>query len=204
MMTRMFYVYVDIRRDLNIAFYVGLGDEFRFKRIKRNAYHTRISKKHGAIRFVVFSSKNYDDAVAKEIELIACLKTFHYENHLCANFTRGGEGTLGHKHTEKSKEKMRNALRPPVSDETKLKIGKSSRGRQISDATRKKFSSRKRIKTPEECEKLSRALRGRKFTEEHKAKISIKMKGRVLSIEHRTNISKAIKVQHSQRANNTD
>ena len=82
--------------------------------------------------------------------------------------SKGNKNMLGHKHSEKSKEKMsksRLKLGFCHTEETKKTISESHKG--------KKF-------TKEHKKKLSDAHKGKKFTKEHRENLSKARKGRVL------------------------
>jgi len=108
--TRKFFVYVDITDD-SVPYYAGYGTLSRLLRAARgNAKHKNIRKKHGQKRLVLFELD--DETSAKELEkqviADAQLNVYrHPENHFACNFTDGGEGTTGNKHTEATREKLR-------------------------------------------------------------------------------------------------
>lgn len=99
-----FYVYVDYRLDTNLPFYVGKGQDLRVKLEKRNRYHERICKKHGFQREVLFGTTEERFALEEEVRLIAELKTRDY--HGGANFTDGGEGTVGWLPSEETRKRI--------------------------------------------------------------------------------------------------
>lgn len=101
------FIYIDYRLDTNEPFYVGKGTKFRIKRMKRNERWNRIYKKHGARREVVLGSRDPDFICEEEIRLIRELKTREY--HGGANFTDGGEGTLGWQPSIETRQHMREA-----------------------------------------------------------------------------------------------
>lgn len=99
------FVYVDFRSDVNKPFYVGKGNDARVKRTTRNRYHSNIVKKYGFQRHIVFSSNDEQLCFKLESFLIKELKT---RNHFGgANFTDGGDGVCGLKHSETSNENNR-------------------------------------------------------------------------------------------------
>lgn len=95
----LFYVYVDWTDDPNseiqLAFYVGKGNENRVRGTERNNHHKHIAAKHGMVREVIFETVVEQEAFAKEIEMIAEYHTFvddpEYNGFGC-NYTPGGEG----------------------------------------------------------------------------------------------------------------
>ena len=80
-----------------------------------------------------------------------------------------------------------------VSEETRNKLSKASKGRKHSEETRKKMSeSAKGRKHSEEAKmKVSRANKGKTISEENRKKISELHKGKVVSEETRQKLAKA-------------
>lgn len=114
---------------------------------------------------VVFFGLIWQEAVAKEIELIATLRE---QGARLLNQTTGGEGI------------------PNMSKEARAKLSAAATGRRHSEETRQKMSEAKKGKTTwnkgvpmreETKKKLSEVKSGRKLTEEHKAKIGRATKG---------------------------
>lgn len=182
-----FKVYVDYTtEEFPRPFYVGKGNSFRVSNLKRNRLHTNIMNKYGIKRLIVLETDDETEALNKEIELIAEYNTCIYdEGSWGANFTRGGEGTSGMKHSEESKRKnsetnkataadklargIPNAMYGKhLSEETKQKIGDNQRGWKHSEKAKKKISeATKRIHT------------GMKRSEETKQKIAESRKGKI-------------------------
>ena len=104
------------------------------------------------------------DGVEEEVQLIASLRALGVD---LVNGTRGGEGTLGHRHSEETRKKMSESrrLRPPHSEETRKKMSDTRTGRKASEETRKKMSeSRRRQPSPtaETRRKISATLKARR------------------------------------------
>lgn len=79
--------------------------------MKRNEHHSRISKKYGVNRVIVFETDNEQLAFLEEIHLIDALKTYAYENeNWGANYTRGGDGCSGYKFNDDQRNALREAL----------------------------------------------------------------------------------------------
>lgn len=87
----------------------------------------------------------------------------------------------------------RGQKRAPLSEETKLKIGKANKGRPRSAETIEKRANtmRGRIMPEEWRMNISKALRGRKVSDEHAQKISEAKRGKGFSDEHRAKLSAA-------------
>lgn len=170
------YVYVDYRKDDLRPFYVGKGSWQRaFYDKKRNRKHSAICKKHGWYRVIVNEVDSESEAFRIEKSLIRMLETRHEQGG--ANFTEGGDGTSGYKHSVGAKSKIASALLGHkrnlgrkvsaetrkkqsaamlgrrTSNETKVKIGDANRGRRVNVGSRR---------TPEQCEKMSAAQVGNK------------------------------------------
>ena len=100
------------------------------------------------------------------------------------NFTEGGDGSSGFKHSEETRKKMSEAQKgknhpmygKTLSEEHKKKISESLKGKTLSAKTRKK---------------MSEAQKGKTFSEETRKKISKSLKGKTLSEETRKKISKS-------------
>jgi hypothetical protein len=111
------------------------------------------------------------------------------------NFTNGGEGISGHKHSEETLNlfsKQRKGKKNPKLSQTFKECGHPMLGKKLSEeqieaikkANTERPSWNKGIKLSEEhIEKMSKSLKGRKGS----------LKGKVFSEEHRKNISKSRK-----------
>lgn len=181
------FLYVDSRIDDGVAFYIGIGNEYRCRKIKRNKKHARISAKHGVCRNVVFKFDARDEACEYERMMIASLHTRDYDGG--SNFTDGGDGAMGRRYTmsQETKDKLRVAHKEKkLSPETKLKVSMALTGEKNPNYGRQ-FS-------PEHCNKLSAANKGKRKSPEMKAILSAANKGKhsgPLSPEHRAHLSLA-------------
>lgn len=99
------------------------------------------------------------------------------------NMTYGGEGTLGHKHSAESIEKISAAK----------KGNKSRIGRKHSDESRAKTSA---------ALKGNKSRIGRKHSDESRAKMSAASKGKPKSEEHRKKLSEANYRRWAKKRNN--
>jgi len=176
-----FKVYVDYTtEELPRPFYVGKGNSSRVSNLKRNKLHTNIANKHGIERRIILETNDESEALNREIELIAEHKTCIYdEGSWGANFTRGGEGTSGMKHSEESKRKNSEANKLATSGEKNGMYGKHH-----SEETRKKIGDNQRgWKHTDEAkaaiaEATKRLHTGKKRSEETKRKIAESRKGK--------------------------
>jgi hypothetical protein len=103
-MDKKYYVYTHSRNDTNEYFYVGKGTSKRaWSRYDRNNLWHKIAKKHGyTVRIEGYFDKE-QDAFWYEKYLIGVFKSRGYN---LANFTDGGDGISGYKHTEATKQKL--------------------------------------------------------------------------------------------------
>ena len=118
---------------------VGKGKGNRCNQKKgRNNYWHKIVNKHGFNSQIVIDNLDEELALLCEQELISKYKFLKYN---LANYTEGGEGISGYKHTTESKLKMSESQKKrfssgstwnkgiPCSDEIKNKLSKSHKGK---------------------------------------------------------------------------
>ena len=144
----MAYVYLH-KKDNGSIFYVGKGTGYRaWHFTNRNAYWKRVRKKYG-VNVVIFKDDMTDeDALNLEVELISVIGKKNL-----TNFTDGGDGTSGYKHSE----------------ETIRKMSKSHKGKE---------SWAKGVKFSEEHKgKMSLAAKGKKKSLAHRKALSEAVKG---------------------------
>ena len=153
-------VYV-IENMLDNKKYVGITSLGALKRFEQHVYDAskgsnyllhKAIRKHGLSVFkltIIEVCDTWKHACDAEIRVIAELKT-HGPNGY--NLTDGGDGVIGHKHSEETKNLIRTALQGKfVSNETRKKIGDKHRGKILSDETRKKISIKQKGKTSFYC-----------------------------------------------------
>lgn len=97
-----FYVYRWIRLDTRLPFYVGKGKGNRFQETKkgRNKYFRHVIKAVPTEVEIILDNLTEAEAFAKEIEFIKMYKDLGYCE---TNFSDGGEGPSGFKHSEETK-----------------------------------------------------------------------------------------------------
>lgn len=165
----MFYIYEHIRPDTGMVFYVGKGSGYRSNSTKDRNKHWQniVNKANGFLSKIIFTHQDEELVLLAEQERIDQLKRLGVK--LC-NVTLGGEGITGLKHSEASKQKMRDAA----------------------------FRRTPCVHTNESKEKIRLANTGVIFTEERKRKIAEKAKGRKMPIHVRENLNKImVNYKHS-------
>ena len=97
------YTYAHLKPDGTI-FYIGKGIGRRAYSKNRNDYWKRIVAKYGYEIQILAYWDTEEEALDHEVLLISCMKDMKIE--LC-NFTNGGEGATGYKHTNEHKTKLK-------------------------------------------------------------------------------------------------
>ena len=189
---RRFYIYVHIRLDNNTVFYVGKGTKNRAYDLDRGDFHNGVRDKYGCRVEIIKDNLTESQAFRLESKMIkyyvltlgygAPIEGYgDYDHNLpyLTNFTWGGEGVSGRKHSEEEKQKMSKAK--------KGKKNSKEHNKNISKAKKGKKNSKEHNKN------ISKALKGIKLSEQTRRKMSESQKGRKNSEEHNKNISKATK-----------
>jgi hypothetical protein len=101
----------------------------------------------------------WENACEKEIEFIALYGRINTKNGILANLTDGGEGVLGHKHSEESRRKN-----------SESKKGKTSnrKGVKLSEETKQKMRDNSWLKN----EGIIHPMKGKKHSEKSKKQMS--------------------------------
>lgn len=115
----MFYTYAYLRED-KTPYYIGKG---KGNRVKVNHKHIPIPKDKSKI-IILKNNLTEEEAFKHEIYMIFIFGRKDKNNGILINLTDGGDGVSGYKHTKESREKMKTANRPPITEETKLKMSK--------------------------------------------------------------------------------
>src|SRR3990167_3975218 len=129
-----YFGYVDYTLDdPQRPFYIGIGNFKRVNQMKRNRKHSNVVKQYGQRRVVELMCDDWAVAKAWEIGSISAYETFTtswcFTSGLGCNFTKGGDGTVGLKHTLLTRAMMselRKGTHP--SEETRRRIGLSKLG----------------------------------------------------------------------------
>lgn len=199
----------------NTKVYIGITSQQPEKRwkngegYKRHPYFYNAIKEFGWENFehkILFTGLTEQEAIKKEKALIKQYKANQHD--FGYNLTNGGEGTKGHKISEKTKKLLRLAhLGKKASLETKLKLSKAHKGKPGKKKTlqqRKKLSKAKikyyknlklnQEKYTEFCK--SQARYGNKngmFGRHHSLETIQKLKNKIITKETRSKMSKAKK-----------
>jgi len=155
------YLYRHVRLDKNEPFYIGIGSGRYYKRAKtksgRNVFWNNIVNKTDYEVEIILDDLTWEESCKKEIEFISLYGLKNNGGLLC-NLTFGGEGAYGR----------------VLSEETKLKISNSNKGKKFSKETIEKL---KEIKKGVFVGK-NNPYYGKKHSEEIRNKISISKKGK--------------------------
>lgn len=176
----MAYLYRHIRNDIGKVFYIGVSTKPKRaydKHNRSNFWKNIVSKTDYSIE-IMLEDDNFEFIKEKEKEFILLYGRANLGLGTLVNLTDGGEGSLGHKHTEEHKLWISSILKlrcgekatwygKKHSEETKVKmseIGKlrtgaltSNYGKRIPDDVRLKISiaNSGKKRTPEQCKRIS-------------------------------------------------
>jgi hypothetical protein len=132
----MAYVYRHLRKDTAEVFYIGIGSDTKYKRANeisaRTKYWKHVANKVGRVVEIIEDDLTWEEACEREKYWIKFYGRKDLKEGNLVNMTDGGDGTLGHHH----------------SDEAKHKISVASKGRFVSEETRKKLSDANKGKIP--------------------------------------------------------
>lgn len=206
---RDWYVYRHIRNDINLPFYIGIGNQANYKRAfsnkSRNKHWLNIVQKTSYTIEIIFEGLTKEDAVSKEVEFIK-LYGRKCNNGLLCNQTDGGEGIISRENVEIWKKNLsKSAIN--MTQEHKEKISKSlkghigyMKGKKLTLEQREKISKkRKGIKLSEKTkEKLRQINLGKKLSEETKEKIKNTLSKIIITEEARKKMSKAASYKRSE------
>jgi hypothetical protein len=177
-MTAKFYVYEHWRSDKNEPFYVGKGQKrraFHMHKTTRNAYHLFIQeklKRIGATIDVRIVVRDLSEKEAFEEETRRIL-FWRAEGCNLANFTTGGEGFSGGRHSDEwCQELSERAKGWWKNPEYREKILSKTRGLKRTEEQKQKL---RKPKTVKHIDAMKRSAKGRKKpvprTEEHRKNV---------------------------------
>ena len=168
-MEKKFYTYVHVRNDTSEIFYVGKGTAKRaYSRYERNNLWHKIVKKHGYTVQIVSCWETEQEAFEHEKNLI---KSYRESGVNLANFTDGGDGVSGYRHTKEAREKAAKKTKELwLNPEWKSKMI-AARMAQFTPEVRKKISeSHKKVWSEEFKAKHSDILK-QSYSSEEKRKM---------------------------------
>lgn len=144
----MAIVYMHLRKDTNEPFYVGVGKSKKraFSKASRNKHWHNIANKIGYIVEIVCHDLTYEQALSREVELIAEIGRSDLRKGPLVNYNDGGLGGSN------------------PSEETRRKRSESHKGKIVTKETREKISAYHKGKTLSEevRQKISNTLKGNK------------------------------------------
>lgn len=162
-------LYVHLRKDDKLVFYVGIGTKRRpYEKRPYNPHWTRVAEKHGYIVHIIYNNLTWKEACDLEINLI---KYYRELNGIgLTNIADGGEGAKGVKR----------------SPESIAKVAEFNKGKHLSEEHKQKIREGNlgKVASLETLAKMSASLKGIRHTEEAKRKISEGNKGKPKSKEH--------------------
>lgn len=192
--------------------YIGLSQNIRQRTsrhlhaAKQNSLLHRAVRKHGASEFeiCVHVLAEFAALPALEAQVILERRTMTPAGY---NLTAGGEGTVGRRHTDTAKEKMRQArlgttmpaeVRAKISaaagalwtPEMRAKMSAAVSGKVRTAETRLRMGEANRRRPPEHWERVAAATRAREVTAETRQKMAANARNR--PIEHRAKQSAAV------------
>jgi group I intron endonuclease len=194
----MYFVY-KITNLINKKIYIGKTNDvpgrwLKHLSIARNetpgdySYIHRAINKYGVDSFIIETideCQTEEESLAKEIEYITLYDS--QNRKVGYNLTMGGDGISGHKHSDESKEKNRQAhLGKEASLETRLKMSESHKGSKRTESTKQKMREARAKQPPmsnDTKKKISDAKKGKKLSEEHKINISKNNSSKILKEE---------------------
>jgi hypothetical protein len=160
----MAIVYQHRRLDTNEVFYIGIGKEKNraYSKLNRNKYWKNIVNNYGYDIDILIDGCNWDNACEIERGMINSYGRWDLGKGQLVNMTDGGEGILGARRSEETKNKQSLSA-------IGNKNGKGNKGNHISEEAKKKMSlaklgkpsNRKNYVTTEETKnKISNTLKG--------------------------------------------
>jgi hypothetical protein len=197
----MAYVYKHIRLDTNEVFYVGIGNDVKYKRAyvtQRTKYWKNITNKTNYKVEIFEDGLSWEHACERETYWIKFYGRRDLKEGTLVNLTNGGEGAVGALRSKETREKLSKANKGKrLTEEQIKKMSESLKGRisprkgvTLTDKTKEKIREKRKLQitTEETKKKMSQAMMGRVLTEEWKQKISKSNTGKKFSDETKKKI----------------
>ena len=162
----MYYVYQYLRTDLT-PYYIGKGKDNRL-----SVKHRCQKPKDKNLIQIIANNLSESEALLLEQKLITHYGRKDLGTGILRNLTKGGEGTSGYNHTQKTKLKISKSLQGRPGSNHKGNPGYTHTKEAIAKISQ---ASKTRVYSKETCEKHSKAMKGKNTapkSEEHKRKIA--------------------------------
>jgi len=178
-----YYTYAYLRKGDRTPYYIGKG---RGKRVYDSSHSVKVPDDKDRIIFLK-QNLTEEEAFNHEKYMIAVFGRKDLETGILRNMTDGGEGRSGSKHSEETKQKIRNA-NVNIPEERRKKMSEKAKGRTHSEETKQKMSEKAKGRTHSEETKQKIRNANVNIPEERRKKMSEKAKGRTHSEETKEKI----------------
>ena len=192
---------------INSMIYIGQTINSLKQRINTHfrrdeTYFDKALRKYGLNSFdisIIDDSSILEELKEKEkywIRFYNCISPNGY------NLTQGGEGLAGYKHTEETREKLRESRKNQVfTDEHRKRMSEVRKGKSLSEEAKRKvgIANKGRHQSEEQRRKNGDNKRGKPLSLEHRRKMSEAHKGIIFSQSHLENIKKAAKLREENK-----
>ena len=129
-----YYTYAYLRKGDRTPYYIGKG---RGKRAYDSSHSVKVPDDKDRIIFLK-QNLTEEEAFNHEKYMIAVFGRKDLETGILRNMTDGGEGRSGSKHSEETKQKIRNA-NVNIPEERRKKMSEKAKGRTHSEETKEKI-----------------------------------------------------------------
>jgi hypothetical protein len=170
----MAYLYRHIRLDNNEPFYIGIGEDKDLQQYKYNRAYSKFNRNKHWKNIValtpyeveiIIDDLTWEEACNKEIEFITMYGRSILNSGSLCNIVDGGEGAKGNKHSEETKQFLKEYIR---TKETKEKMSISAKGHTRNIGKKHSQKTKDIIKNK---------ITGRILSVESKLKIGVSKKG---------------------------
>jgi hypothetical protein len=164
-----FYTYAHYRNDTNELFYIGKGTEKRaWKRADRSELWSRITKKHGRTVQILAYWDTEQEAFDHEKLLISCFRDMGKN---LINFTDGGDGISGYRHTDETRKKLSENGKKLYSNKEYAKRMAAIRKEQWTKEAREKASKSSKKVWTEDVKKQHSEILKKSYSSEEMRKV---------------------------------